>query len=49
MGRYDQYSDEELDCRGQEKERDRNRDYLMGKYKEFVRKGKSHVPDRRDR
>ena len=50
MGRYDQYSDEELIVRLREGETEIS-DYLMEKYKEFVRKkGKSHVPDRgRDR
>lgn len=50
MGRYDQYSDEELIVRLREGETEIS-DYLMEKYKEFVlQKGKSHVPDRgRDR
>ena len=37
MGRYDQYSDEELIVRLREGETEIS-DYLMEKYKEFVRK-----------
>lgn len=49
MGRYDQYSDEELIVRLREGETEIS-DYLMENIKNLSAKGKSHVPDRgRDR